>query len=288
MNFAIVDMEANFVPGSGNQMGVRSDEWLKSDPLTRLSEVLDIIAESDFEYLELGTPWICGDRYDEVRNLVESKKLETIAGCSLVPSNIKTVGPEFNEKNIGNYLDIVFERFGELCCKFIVFGSGGSRNVPAGYPKKDAFGDVVKFLKIADGIIRKNNYPFKIAIEPLCKAECNFINSLKEAYDVACAADSSNVGVLMDLYHACLQENPFWGELDLIKDKLFHIHLAQPSSRLWPGCTDDFDFGRLALELGRINYVGHLSVECNFNNLPVEISKCHDFLKRTFDAPKSH
>jgi len=282
----IADMVINFVPGSGNPMGENTNKWESLSEIERLSKVLCEVSKSNFNYLELAIPWInnLSNNYtfENVTSLIKEYNITINSFCSLMPSSIKTVGPEFDQKLIRGYLEEVFKNCNKLGGNIIVFGSGASRNIPNNYSVDNAKLDVIKFLTIADSIIKEKKYTFKIVIEPLNKKECNFINSTLEAYDIAKEINSNNVGILIDTYHAHYQNSNIINDIPYVKDKLFHIHLAQPQGRTWPGSLEDsneFSFSVFFDKLKEVSYNGNLTVECNFNNLPLEIDKCYTFLK---------
>jgi D-psicose/D-tagatose/L-ribulose 3-epimerase len=281
----IADMVINFVPGSGNPMGIDTKEWASLSEFERLDIVLNEISKSSFEYLELAIPWInnLSDNYSftNIMNLINKYNLRVGSFCSLMPANIKTVGPNFSEELIEKYLQTVFNNCSQIGGNIIVFGSGGSRNIPDNYSLENAKLDIVKFLTIADSIIEEKKYSFKIAIEPLNKKECNFINSVLEAYDIVKEINSSNIGILIDTYHAYYQDTNILDDICFVKDKLLHIHLAQPQDRKWPGHLQDnveFSFSKFFAKLKENSYSGNLTVECNFDNFPLEIDKCSSFL----------
>ena len=290
MNLGICDMEANFVPGSGNQMGMELDEWQRLAPLDRLGSVLDVVSTSRFQYVELGVPWVNEHSIpvtaQEVRALVSERGLTVGAYCSLVPGDIKSVGPEAEPARLRAYLERAFANCDAVGGSAIVYGSGASRNIPDGYSRDSALEDVIGFLRTMDDIISEKGYSFKIAIEPLNTGECNFINSLGEAYEIACLVDSPSIGVLLDTFHAYQQPVSLWEELPIVADKLCHAHLAQPEDRGWPGhisTADSFEFDRLFQVLKDLSYVGRLSVECLFEDLGKEIMPCYRFLSELAD-----
>ena len=292
MELGIVDMEANFVPGSGNQMGVEQREWWRLTPLERLGAALDVVSQSEFQYVELGVPWVNEHSIpvtaQEVQALVSERGLKVGAYCSLVPGDIKSVGPEADPSRLRGYLERAFANCDAVGGSAIVYGSGASRNIPDGYPRENALEDVVGFLQLMDEIIAEHAYSFKIAIEPLNTGECNFINSLGEAYEIACLVDSPAIGVLLDTFHAWRQPVSMWQELPEVADKLYHVHLAQPEDRGWPGhmsTADSFEFGRLFQVLKNLSYAGKLSVECLFEDLKEEITPCHQFLSKFAGDP---
>ena len=278
-------MVSNFVPGSGNPLGIDPFEWEKVLPIDRLEMVLDIIGKSTFDYLELGIPWINGEDFqlpfDSVAGIIRSHNLAVGSFCSLIPGRLKTVGEVVQWDSLTQYINNVFLNCNKLGGNIIVYGSGASRMIPKKYPKDSAERDVIKFLKLMSDIIDEKKYPFKIVIEPLNTKECNFINSLSEAYKLALRVGSPNIGILIDTYHAYRQKTNFLDELSDVIDKVMHIHIAQPEDRGWPGHLykeNTFDFTQFFKIINQFSYNGNITVECNFNDLKKEIQPCKNFL----------
>ena len=56
MRFGVADMEASLVPRTGNQMGLSDTSWSALAPEERLGRVLDVVAASPFDFVELSVP----------------------------------------------------------------------------------------------------------------------------------------------------------------------------------------------------------------------------------------
>jgi len=286
MKLGVADMEASFVPGKRSQIPMKDGQWDGLPEIERLKLVLDIISKSDFDFLELGVPWINEQSpahdFKEVTELISKRGLVVGGYSSLMPGHLKTVGPEVNWDEIAVYLRKVFQNCHKLGGEYIVFGSGDSRNLPKQYSPKKAVDDIYQFLTLAAEIIREGHYDFKLILEPLNTDECNFINDLREAYEIVSSISSPSVGILLDTYHAFLQPNPFWTDLPRVCDKLYHVQLAQPEDRHYPGhlkVNGHFDFKRLFIILKDCGYTGEMSVECIFTDLKKQITPCYEFLR---------
>ena len=285
MKIGIADMVSNFVPGSGNPLGMDTSTWHLFEPAQRLELVLDIISQSNFDYLELGVPWINGTNdhpsFDLVASIIKDRNLVVGSYCSMVPGNFKTVGIDIEWDTLKRYINMVFANCNKLGGNVIVYGSGASRTIPNNYSRSLAEQDMVSFLQLMSDVINENNYPFKIAIEPLNTRECNYINSLDEADRLVRKVGSSNIGIVVDIFHAYLQKNNFLDELSAVMENVIHIHVSQPEDRGWPGHLQQsglFDFIEFFKTINSSNYKGNVTVECNFNNLKSEINTCKDFL----------
>ncbi|MBT3393566.1 MAG: sugar phosphate isomerase/epimerase [Waddliaceae bacterium] len=286
LKLGIADMVANFVPGSGNPIGIPEATWQTMKPLEKLSIVIDIIKHSGFDYVELGIPWIndISQEYtsEDVFSLVKEKNMTVGSFCSLMPATLKVVGPNTDKIKIREYLENVFLNCSKIGGDVIVFGSGDSRNVPEGYSYENAEQDILNFLNTAAEIIERNKYDLKLVIESLNTEECNYINTLEEAYNIACKVDATSIGIVIDTFHAYRQKRNVIEEIPDIIDKVLHLHLAQPEDRRWPGSLqqeDSFDFIEFFGALKDNGYNGNATVECNFDNMQEQIGPCGETLK---------
>jgi sugar phosphate isomerase/epimerase len=286
MKLGIADMVSNFVPGSGNPLGLDSSKWIKIQPVEKLTKVISIISQSNFDYVELGIPWL-NEKGNSVpiellQKKINKKNIQIGSYCSLFPPELKTVGPLVRWDEVTEYVTTVFRNCNILGGEIIVYGSGDSRLIPDGYSRGKAEEDFIRVLSIMSDIINENNYPLKIAVEPLNKKECNFITSITEADAIVSKVDSQNIGILIDTYHGFMQDGDFLSDIPFVADNLIHMHLAQPEDRGWPGhllTSSNFQFIELFEILNKYNYNGNMTVECLFSNLEKEIHKCVDYLQ---------
>ena len=112
-------------------------------------------------------------------------------------------------------------------------------------------------------------YDITVVIEPLNSKECNFINSVREATDIARVAGHPNIAVLADIYHMAVDsEGPesirYAGKL------LRHCHIAELKGRKMPG-TNNYDFTPYFKALKDINYQGRLSLEGRWDNFDEQL-----------------
>jgi sugar phosphate isomerase/epimerase len=99
----------------------------------------------------------------------------------------------------------------------------------------------------------------RLALEPLNRYESRLVNTVSEALTVVERVGADNLGVLVDTFHANIEESRIGEALKAAGDRLFHVHLAD-SNRFVPG------YGHLAFAevweaLERIDYQGVLVLE---------------------------
>lgn len=165
----------------------------------------------------------------------------TCASCNgFMPGNIKTCGPDMDDAKIKEYLDRNFERTAKLGFKSIIFGSGGSRQVPEGYDRERAKADITHFLSdLVVPVVKQ--YDIIVGIEELRAQETNIINTCAEAWEYIEAVNDPHVQLLVDLYHVAIMGTPV-EELRRYKGHVSHVHIASPSNgRIYPLPTDGDD-----------------------------------------------
>jgi len=99
----------------------------------------------------------------------------------------------------------------------------------------------------------------KLVLEPINRYETKLINTVEEGLAILDEIGSDVVGLLLDTFHANIEEP--WVEDSVRKagGKLFHVHIAD-SNRRFPG-AGHFDFRSFLGSLRAIGYEGFLSAE---------------------------
>jgi len=178
----------------------------------------------------------------------------------LVPGVVRLTGPEVDWERVRAYVDRAISRAQRLGGKVIVFGSGGARNIPDGFAREEAWGQLVRFLGICADRLRGTGVT--LAIEPLNRKESNIVNTYLEGVRLAKDANRpAEVKVLADIYHFMMEEEPI-DDLAQAPEWLAHVHLAD-SGRLNPG-TGTYPLQRWFAILHDVNYEGMASVECSW------------------------
>jgi sugar phosphate isomerase/epimerase len=98
-----------------------------------------------------------------------------------------------------------------------------------------------------------------LLIEPLNRYETNLLNRVDEALEVLRPLRTRNVKVLVDLFHANIEEREIAAALQSAGGSLGHVHFAD-SNRRPAGCGHT-DFGAVAVALRAMGYAGFMSAE---------------------------
>lgn len=167
------------------------------------------------------------------------------------------------EEEIIDFLDIGFKRSKELGIEIVVWGSGPTRKYPDTMTYEDAMKTIFKYGNIIADFSKKYDIP--IAIEPLCKAETNIFNTVKESCEFIRELNRPEIKVLADSFHMMAECENF-NTLGNNADLLIHTHIAaavygNDKIRKVPDSVDEENIKEFIFELKRIGYNGTVSIE---------------------------
>lgn len=235
---------------------------------------VDFIEEHVQRFL---VPELGDDEFAKSRELaLNSPVPPRVANCFL-PGKLKCVGPEVkvNEARILQYAETAFARAAEVGIDTIVFGSGGSRKVPDGFPKAEAVRQLVELLTKLAPLAAKRGVT--VVVEPLASADCNFVNSLAEGAEVVEAVGHESVRLLADTYHM-LRDGEGPEAIAKHGRLLRHCHVAEIEGRACPG-THGEDLTPYYRALKSVGYEGRLSMECSWKDMASECAGAVGYIK---------
>lgn len=238
-----------------------------------------------YDYIELAVGTVKPNERDwEGLATLRAQTAEAGLPCDawncLLPGELKVTGPDVDLQAVADYIDLAFIRISKLGGRIIVFGSGGARHIPEGWPREEAEAQLRAFLRLAASHAADHN--LGIAIEPLRSAESNVINTVAEGLEYVRAVQSCRVQVLMDYYHLVEEGEP----LEVVHQAgnfLVHVHVAVPGSRKAPG-LEEHDFVPLMRALKEFDYKGRISIEGGWNDLAAEAARALEVLKAAEQA----
>lgn len=243
-------------------------------PLSRMREA----AEAGFDYLEPAVSAVAAMTDAEfAAALAEAERigLPCLAFNLLFPGELALLGSAA-DADIASYLRRAMARVRALGGRVAVFGSGRSRTRPEGMTYGEAFRRLAKVARLAGEVA--GEYGVTIAIEPLCRVECNMVNSLAEGAAVAAAADHPGVGLTADYYHITRDNEPLSDIARL--GNVRHVHIASRNTRRYPLREDGEDFAALFSALRAIGYDGLMSIEGGTDDLAADAPVALALLRR--------
>jgi D-psicose/D-tagatose/L-ribulose 3-epimerase len=246
---------------------------------------LEIAKAAGFDYVELGTTELTAlsdADFDAAVAKIKAVGIPTPNANLFLPGTLKVTGPDAASADEQMaYVRKAFARLERVGVQILCFGSGGARRVPDGFPKNQAFAQLVAFGKRIAPEARAHG--ITVVIEPLRVQETNIINTAAEGFALVKAVDDPNFELLIDFYHlASEHEDP--AIIVEARDHLRHLHMANPQGRVFPLAWDEFDYAPFFARLREIGYAGRLSVEASSPDVPAQAPRTIDLLRRAFSG----
>ncbi len=238
-----------------------------------------------YEYLVASTQKIfsprnvSADQFQVYLQKIKALQVPLFACNLFIPGDLKVVGSVVDKNAVLQYVEVVFKRAQISGLKMIIWGSGGSRGIPAGFDRAKA---KEQFVYIAKKIaVLAEKYKIIVALENLNSTECNFINTLQEALEIATAVDHNNFRLCADVYHM-LKENETPDVIASAKKYIVYCEVAEKEGRTPPGVHDE-DFTPYLSALRKINYRGNISIECRWKNVNEQGYNAYRVLRKQID-----
>ncbi|MBR3708446.1 MAG: sugar phosphate isomerase/epimerase [Lentisphaeria bacterium] len=215
-----------------------------------------LYADAGFDFFEtavVSVLWGSDDYLKRIRDAALPCKC-----CNgFLPWDLKITGPEVDRVRVAEYVEKAVSRAAECGIGKIVFGSGGARRCPEGFPVEKAAEQLLEFVQNAAAVFGR--YGVTMVVEPLNLNECNVINSVAAGAVLVNRVGLPAVRLLADSYHFYKTDNEpdalVWS-VPLLK----HIHVATNPSRLAPG-AEDWDLTGFFSILKHGGYQDLISVE---------------------------
>lgn len=229
-------------------------------------ERLETLAASGYDYVEMPLAQMMelnADKFDELVAYIDSLGISCEACNNFIPASHPITGDKVDTVKLDEYLDEAIERACRLGAETIVFGSSGAKNVPQGFSMERAWEQIVATLRLVDEKIGQRR--LKIAIEPLCKLESNIVVNAHEGLKLAKEVNRESIRLLIDYYHLVMEKED-QDIIDKAKDYLQHMHIANPTGRVYPHAGDGVDYREFISNLRQAGYDERISVEAFTEN----------------------
>ncbi|HYH56555.1 MAG TPA: sugar phosphate isomerase/epimerase family protein [Anseongella sp.] len=241
---------------------------------------IPLLVENGFTFIQpsVGAFLMPGEpeeKFEENLKKYEDAPVNIFACNSFIPKTLKSVGPDYAPDTILKYADKVFERAAKAGVEVIVFGSGGSREIPRGFSKEEATRQFIALGKKMAPLAGRHGVV--ICLENLNSTETNMINTFNEAYQVVKAIDHPNFRLTVDIYHM-LKENESPAVIREAAEYIYHCDLAEKKDRTAPGVKGD-DFRPYFRALKEIGYKGKIAIECRWEDMAKQLPAAMKTLK---------
>jgi len=122
-----------------------------------------------------------------------------------------------------------------------------------------------------------------LAVEPLNRFECYFLNTAAQAVELSRLVDEKNYGYLFDTFHTNIEENSVF---DVIKDTIRdirHVHISE-NNRSAPG-SGHIAFAPIIAALKTAGYDGWMTIEAFGSALP-DLAAATKIWRPLFERPE--
>jgi sugar phosphate isomerase/epimerase len=244
---------------------------------------IDAVRVAGFDFAELRTYEITSltdSEYQELREKLKRIGLSVPVTYLFIPGAIKLTGKRIDKEAQMSYVRKAFERVSGLGAEIVTFGSGEARRVPEGFPKRQAFEQLVEFCRRIGPEARARS--LTVAIEPQRREECNIINTAAEALELVETVKDPNIQLMIDFYHLSAEKEDAAIILKA-RDHLRHLHIANPDGRVFPLRWEEYEYGPFFENLRRIGYDGRISIEVRSSDLAKQAPPAIAFLRNAFN-----
>lgn len=245
-------------------------------------EKVEQLKEIGYDYVELSLIHMMALSDEEIFKLREKVSLSGIkceACHNFIPSNLKITGSDADIDSLIAHANKAIRMASWLGAQVIVFGSGPAKKVPDGFAMDKAWRQLVDFLREVDTIAEKNG--ITIVNEPLRKAECNIINSIREGLELVKDVNRNNIKLLADFYHMSI-ENEDPKIIVEAGDNIRHVHLAKVEGRVFPRNIEEDEYMPFITNLKRAGYNWRVSVEAYSKDFYNDAVQSLSLLKNNF------
>lgn len=227
------------------------------------ADKLEAAKTAGFDYVEINASKVAALADDAFRALAVRAReigIPIAAANVFIPAAVKLVGPDVDKTRQETYVATTLDRLRTLGVKVVVLGSGGARRVPDGFPRDEAFSQLVDFCRRIAPLAGRNDVT--IAIEPLRHQETNIVNTAREGLALVKAVNRPEIQLLVDYYHLS-EESEDAAVLVDAGAHVIHTHIANPKGRVYPLAAEESNYRPFFENLCKIRYAGRLSVEAS-------------------------
>lgn len=224
-------------------------------------EIVDDLAAFGYDYIELSLRDLAALPAAAQANLtarLERAGLRCEACNNLFPPEIRLTGPAADLPAALRHAEQALAVASRLGASIVVFGSSGSRNVPAGFPLTAAWDQLRNLLRHLGPLAESHG--LTLALEHLNRRESNLLNTVAECWRLAQEAHPS-VRLLIDAYHL-LVEGESLHILAEVAPAIAHVHVAQGADRIFPR-GNDAPLAAFVAQLRAAGYARRCSIEAH-------------------------
>ena len=244
-------------------------------------EYYDILAKLGFDSITLAGVDVVAwseEQFVSVLTKMQSGALQSISINSFCPAALRLTGSNADTVEIRNYTRKLCARAERMGVRYIGIGAPKSRNVD----RDNTYALAWKQLQAAFTVICEEavRVGIDVLLEPVCKLECNLINTMQEALRFLEEMQLPNLHLVYDIYHEDAESQPL-SVIAEAGDEIRVVHIAQNVNNercyLDPAYTEKYRAYWDALQ--KIGYQGEYNLEAMVGNPCYELPRSYRILK---------
>jgi D-psicose/D-tagatose/L-ribulose 3-epimerase len=214
------------------KIGVNSFLWTET-LTTNDFDILDRLATAGLDGIEIGLLDPSTLPAKALRQALQERKLACTM-CCVIPRDASLIAPDSTERkrgqrHVGRCIQIAAEVGATTLCGPLYSPVGQFSGVRR---TSDEWKRAVESWQMLAPVAAA--YNVEIALEPLNRYETYFLNTVADAVQLCNEIDHPAVGVLVDTYHANIEEKSIAMAIRVASPRLKHVHSSE-SDRGTPG-----------------------------------------------------
>jgi D-psicose/D-tagatose/L-ribulose 3-epimerase len=200
-----------------------------------------------------------------VKQVLKDNKLACTA-ISVNPQGVSPISkdPKVREKALKHWKQVI-ETAAEIQCELIAGPSYAPvGDLPGRRRNEDEWNWGVEFHQKLVPTLKKNGV--ELAVEPLNRFETYFLNTAEDAVKFVHEIDSPQIGILLDTFHANIEDKSVAVAYRQCGRHLKHVHTCE-NDRGIPG-SGHIDWPGVLRALQEMGYDGWLTIESFNSNIP--------------------
>lgn len=246
------------------KIGVNAFLWTAGFGTDQFS-ILSKVKEWGFDAFEVPVFDPTKIQANAIRRELKINQLE-LTLCAILPPGLSPIDSDSGVRaNTREHLQRCIELTAEMGAALL----SGPVYSPVGYlpgrrRTSDEWKRAIEFFQSLGPVLETNGVT--LAIEPLNRFETFFLNTAADAISLCNSIDHPSIGILIDTFHANIEEKNVAETCRLLGPRLRHLHACE-NDRGIPG-TGHVDFPGIVKVLHEIGYDGYLTIESFGFNLP--------------------
>jgi sugar phosphate isomerase/epimerase len=244
-------------------------------------EVFTDAKQAGYDYVELAMQGVLPlgeEEFAKLAGQLRASGVPALSGYNVVPKELALVGPAVDVAKQEAHVAHVIARAKRLGLTFLILNAGASWRVPEGFPREEAWRQLVDFCRRFARAAAKEN--LTVLVEPLRSSDSNLLVTIAEAIALVRAVQEPGCAMMVDYSFLRITKDDV-NALRGARGILRHVHIANPDQnpRVYPMAEGESDYAPFFAVLKEIGYTGGISVHAGSKDPLAEAPRAIAFLR---------